>query len=1194
MKRIYRWTARIVGALLFLAACLFVATLIVVQTNWAKNKILTKINESLKESQQMTIELGSLKGFFPFDITLTDIALRNTVTNEIWLKVDGIHLSWDPLVLWNNTLHCHLLRLRNPVVLSLPESKKPKTPGEFHLKEFIDQFPFKIDIDRLAITGFRLKVYDRPESWNVQGAFELAPRSRRNLDFDLHITSSLIAGADIECLAVGDRNQLFVNAKLNSFAIKSLPPQYPRIFVGASTSGTWQQWEDFINLKPVEFQGDVQAQLSPLTKKSPQWVKTLFGRKGRGTGQFTLSSDLNVTLRNFQYTGKQLRFVAAGMILNKFKNIDVNVDMAIDEIEPLSEITHLNLKGPAHATLAIHNELIKPDLYATIRSDQIYINETNCRNVEAEGSLIITEDGGKGSIKANSRVEDLPLSVTTDYTFSPSDFAFNNFVIDRQTSHLTGSLKFIPQPSLPIFQYLLVGDVNATIPDILMWSFIFNHRFEDVEGGFATQLILDEANGIQILSGDMTIDYISHQSYDIQTTNIHAELSNPFVDPLGTIHLTTDQVHLGTLNLSDFDGTFELDEELIPFNFSTKGSYRTPFEVQAAGFYHKSLTQLDLIEFDGNVLNYPLHLDAPFFVLKTDQQFLISPLALDIDQGRLEMQMKASYNDSNLQATLTDVPLDLLTLALPQSVFTGKLSGKVDLVGNASQTTGSAQFDIETSQKNDDAKDGLHYLPLVGSIHVSFLPKSTHLDANIEGLGVRPLQAEFNLPMYFQLFPFTTHLEKNNPIDGYLHWEGQLSEIFNLFLIEGNPFSGDLYLQASASGTLANPDLKGKITLNNGGYESPVTGAIIKNIEAEASADGRQITLDSLTAVDNEGGDIKASGYLTLDENMQYPYEVTVDFNKATLLNLDLAKASFDGSLTLGGTRYASILKGNIKVDEAHINIPKQINTKIPTVDVVYKHALPKEEDKVIKSTPLNPLSLNVTVTAPRKIFLAGRGVTAEWKGDINVTSTPMDPNLKGILQLVKGEVNLLGRTFAITQGTITFGGKPPKDIFMYIVSQFDVTGYNVRAIVQGPITTPELTFESNPYLPTTEILSRILFGTGVADISPLQGFQLAQALITISGTYAGPDILGTIQQGIGLDQLTITSADSAQAGTTVPVLQAGKYISEGVFVSIDKTLSEDASTTGFEARLINEFRVRVEVSEEDENTVLLEWKHDY
>jgi translocation and assembly module TamB len=233
-------------------------------------------------------------------------------------------------------------------------------------------------------------------------------------------------------------------------------------------------------------------------------------------------------------------------------------------------------------------------------------------------------------------------------------------------------------------------------------------------------------------------------------------------------------------------------------------------------------------------------------------------------------------------------------------------------------------------------------------------------------------------------------------------------------------------------------------------------------------------------------------------------------------------------------------------------------------------------------------------VAVPKHVYLTGRGLNAEWKGDLSVHGNYQNPDLKGTLQLVKGDVNLFGRSFTLTQGTITFGGKATKNTNIFVIAQFDVAGYNVKAILQGPITAPEITFQSSPPLPPTEILSRILFGSSVSQISPIQGVQLANALITLSGTFEGPDILGNLQHGLGLDQLTIVNAEDTLSGDTVSVLQAGKYLSEGVYVCIDKTLTGDQNNVGFEARLINDFRVRVDVKENEENTLLLEWKHDY
>ena len=93
----------------------------------------------------------------------------------------------------------------------------------------------------------------------------------------------------------------------------------------------------------------------------------------------------------------------------------------------------------------------------------------------------------------------------------------------------------------------------------------------------------------------------------------------------------------------------------------------------------------------------------------------------------------------------------------------------------------------------------------------------------------------------------------------------------------------------------------------------------------------------------------------------------------------------------------------------------------------------------------------------------------------------------------------------------------------------------------------PQLTFQSNPHLPTSSILARILFNKEISDISHPEALQLANTLMSLSGG-AGPDVLEAIRKSIGVDRLTIVSA---QPGSDQIAVQIGKYLTKGVLITL-------------------------------------------
>lgn len=92
------------------------------------------------------------------------------------------------------------------------------------------------------------------------------------------------------------------------------------------------------------------------------------------------------------------------------------------------------------------------------------------------------------------------------------------------------------------------------------------------------------------------------------------------------------------------------------------------------------------------------------------------------------------------------------------------------------------------------------------------------------------------------------------------------------------------------------------------------------------------------------------------------------------------------------------------------------------------------------------------------------------------------------------------------------------------------------------------IAFSSTPSLPEEELLSRLLFGSSITQISAPEAVQLAAALASLRGG-GGLDPINKLRSAIGLDRLRILNADaSIPRGTSVA---AGKYLGRKFFVEL-------------------------------------------
>jgi translocation and assembly module TamB len=193
-----------------------------------------------------------------------------------------------------------------------------------------------------------------------------------------------------------------------------------------------------------------------------------------------------------------------------------------------------------------------------------------------------------------------------------------------------------------------------------------------------------------------------------------------------------------------------------------------------------------------------------------------------------------------------------------------------------------------------------------------------------------------------------------------------------------------------------------------------------------------------------------------------------------------------------------------------------------------------------------------------------------------------------GTLQLVKGEYDFFGKKFKLTDGQIIFNDKPSPSATINISGNLSLSDTIITAHLQGPLSSPTLTFQANPQMSTSAILARILFNKDISDISQPEAIQLATTLISLSGG-AGPSVLETIRKNIGVDKLAIASQTAHPDEIAV---QIGKYLTKGVLITLSQ--SATSSQVIVEVEFNYGFVFQAETQEEQEGKFSLKWTHSY
>ena len=411
--------------------------------------------------------------------------------------------------------------------------------------------------------------------------------------------------------------------------------------------------------------------------------------------------------------------------------------------------------------------------------------------------------------------------------------------------------------------------------------------------------------------------------------------------------------------------------------------------------------------------------------------------------------------------------------------------------------------------------------------------------------------------------------------------------------------TGQVRFDATLSGSLADLRYGGTVTLQDGTVVDPATNIRLENVTLDAALSGNSVTLNSFSARSPSGGDISASGTVSLDAGRGFPADLQLNVNDlrytdgsfvTTRVNADLA---LSGPITGGG----GTLSGIVELGETEISVAEGLGGNAQAALEQVTHIRPPPAvratlDRAEVGEPSTPsptsgtgIGLDIRIEAPRQIFVRGRGLDVELGGSLRIQGTSEDIRPVGEFDMRRGRLSILGQRIDFEEGALRLiGDLDPQLYFVARTRSEDVTAI---VTVEGRASDPSITFSSEPELPEDEVLARILFNRATADLSTFQLAQLAAAAAELAGG-GGPGILSQLRGATGLDDLDIIS--EADGSTAV---RAGKYISDQVYVDV-QTGSDGLSRAQVNLDVNDKVTIRGSVAS-DGNTVFgLFYERDY
>ncbi|HEX9857751.1 MAG TPA: translocation/assembly module TamB domain-containing protein, partial [Paracoccaceae bacterium] len=366
--------------------------------------------------------------------------------------------------------------------------------------------------------------------------------------------------------------------------------------------------------------------------------------------------------------------------------------------------------------------------------------------------------------------------------------------------------------------------------------------------------------------------------------------------------------------------------------------------------------------------------------------------------------------------------------------------------------------------------------------------------------------------------------------------------------------SGPLRFDLALNGPLAPASLSGRIALSGGRIADPGLPFALEGVAANADLAGGRMRLGVEAGV-STGGRLRVSGGMALAA--PFDADLTAGLQQVVLKNPLLYETRLNGSVTVAGPLAGGArIGGAILLNETELRIP---STGLGGAGVLpdLRHVNEPAEVRATRARAGlietaaagggagggRPYPLDLTISAPNRMFIRGRGLDAELGGTLRLGGTTANVVPSGAFDLIRGRLDILGRRLDLTHALLRLEGDFVP--FVQIMASNESDGITSSVLIEGQATEPTVRFVSSPELPEEEVLAHLLFGRGLTSLSALQAAQLAGAVATLAGK-GGGGIVGKLRSGFGLDDLDLVTDENGGASVT-----AGKYLSKNLYTEI-------------------------------------------
>jgi len=289
--------------------------------------------------------------------------------------------------------------------------------------------------------------------------------------------------------------------------------------------------------------------------------------------------------------------------------------------------------------------------------------------------------------------------------------------------------------------------------------------------------------------------------------------------------------------------------------------------------------------------------------------------------------------------------------------------------------------------------------------------------------------------------------------------------------------SGVVTGDATVSGTLDAPLIRGKLKIENGAISDINLPSALSEINGVLNFNQNQVTIENLTAKTG-GGTVAFAGHAEL-AGKQVNFDLTATANAVRLRYPPGVSSTANAELHWSGSSAGSTLSGDVTVIKlgatpgfdfgAYLQRAAQVSS-LPQTDPV-----------------LNKIRLDLHLVTAPELQMQTSIIRLQGDADLRIRGNAAKPVILGRADILEGEAYFNGTKYRLERGGVTFNNPAVTTPFLDLEATTRVRDYEVTLSMTGEMDKPKINYRSEPPLPTADIIALLAFGQTTEQSAQLQ-----------------------------------------------------------------------------------------------------------